>query len=69
MGGISDFLNGQKTNIGMVLLGLVGILMHQGIIPKDWGEMALIGIGSFTGVAIRQGMKKIGQKAPAKKKT
>lgn len=58
---ISKFFSGQKTNLGMIILGVLGILMQQGVITEELGQTLLIAFGSLTGVALRQGMKKIGQ--------
>jgi len=59
-------VDGYKTYIGFVLLGLVGIaykLHAAGVgwmewFDPSWAEWLMISIGSLTGVAIRHAVKK-----------
>ncbi|MFH1732387.1 MAG: hypothetical protein ABIF82_12160 [Planctomycetota bacterium] len=59
-------VDGYKTYIGFVLLGLVGIaykLHAAGVgwmewFDPSWAEWLMISIGSLTGVAIRHAIKK-----------
>jgi hypothetical protein len=59
-----DKLNGWKTYIGMILMGIMGILYAQGLIgPEGWisSELgATIGtiIATWTGVSMRHAQSK-----------
>ncbi len=52
-----DRLKGWKTNIGMVILGLIGIAASMSWITVEQAALATAVIGPATGIAMRQGVK------------
>jgi hypothetical protein len=52
------FLNGNKTNIGLVAGGICGILWTQGIISEQIAATAAMAITAWTGVAMRHAFAK-----------
>jgi hypothetical protein len=55
------WLNGNKTYLGMIGLGIIGILTSQGILDaKVAGTLASI-LTAWTGIAYRHAMKKGGK--------
>lgn len=52
-----DKLKGYKTNIGLVLLGLLGFAKIFGWITVDQALAIAAVLGPLTGIALRQGIK------------
>ncbi len=50
-------LKGWKTNIGMVLMGLIGVAASLGWLTAEQAGIALSAVGMATGIAMRQGIK------------
>jgi len=50
-------LKGHRANIGMVLLGMIGIAATVGWIDAVTAGIAASIVGTATGVAMRQGIK------------
>lgn len=53
------WLNGYKTHLGFIVLGLIGIACMQGWISQELAATAASIVGAWTGIAIRSAMKKI----------
>ena len=52
------WLDGNKTNLGMIVGGLCGILWTLGVIPDQVASTAAMAITAWTGVAVRHAWKK-----------
>jgi hypothetical protein len=53
-----EWLNGKKTYIGMILLGILGLLWSQGLIGDELAGAVGAILTAWTGVALRHGIKK-----------
>ena len=58
MKAILNMLSGHKTNLGMVALGILGICWGQGWITEDMAKVIAPLLAAWTGVSLRQGVKK-----------
>ncbi len=55
---MGKFLDGKKTYLGMIALGILGLLLASDVIDQDtWIALTAI-VGALTGVAARSGSKK-----------
>jgi uncharacterized membrane protein YoaK (UPF0700 family) len=52
------WLNGNKTNLGMVVGGICGILWTMGVINDQIASTAAMAITAWTGVAVRSAYSK-----------
>ncbi len=52
------WLNGNKTYLGMLAGGLLGILWSQGVIDDQWAATAASLITTWTGVSMRHAIAK-----------
>ena len=52
-------LNGNKSNIGFLGLGLVVLLTSYGQIDPATSTKLLWAIGAWTGIAVRHGIQKV----------
>ena len=55
------WLNGNKTYLGMVALGVTGILFAAGILPESYREAVYALVAAWTGVSMRSAYKKNGR--------
>jgi hypothetical protein len=59
MGDLMKMLDGNKTNLGFLGLGLVGVLQSFGKIDPATAEKLYWAIGAWTGIAIRHAVGKV----------
>lgn len=52
------WLNGKKTYLGMIGLGILGILWSQGIVEEKLAQMIGSVLGAWTGVAVKHAWSK-----------
>ena len=55
---ILKWLDGQKTNLGCIAAGILGICYTQEWIDAETGKLLAALIFSWTGVSFRQALKK-----------
>ncbi len=64
-----NWMNGNKTYLGMISAGLLGILYSQGWISDQVAATSASIITAWTGIAVRSAVKKIEPLAHVKLKT
>lgn len=52
------WLNGNKTNLGLIAGGICGILWSQGILSDQIASTIAMALTAWTGVAVRHAYKK-----------
>ena len=60
-----NWLEGKKTILGTIVLGILGVLASAGTIhlTDQWVQIVIIIVGVWTGVSLRSAIAKSGPKA------
>lgn len=53
-----NWLNGKKTYLGMIGLGILSICYEAGLVDAEIARLLGIALSTWTGVAIRHAFKK-----------
>lgn len=69
MDDLKKLLNGNKTHLGFLALGVVGLLQSYGKIDPDTAEKLFWAIGAWTGIAVRHAVSKVEGAVNGKKPT